>query len=309
MILTVTPNASLDRMIAVRHLNLGSPTRPDRVLLHPGGGGVHASRVIRQLGGETLATGFLGGENGRIVKALMDAEGLPHDFVVIANQTRCNVCVVEDERGNLVELPEQGPEVSVEEVEALVAKVKTLLPRASLLLLSGSLPPGTPADFFQSLVRLSHVPVILDTSGPALKAGLAARPWLVKPNLVEFEVLVGKTDMTEAEQIREAERLVGEGVGAVALTRGADPILLVTGEGTWRITPPRIRCYNSIGCGDTFTGAVAVHYLRTRDLVAAVAYGVAAATVNCFYLAAGWAPPEEVAKMLPRVKVERIPRY
>ncbi|GIJ45474.1 hypothetical protein Val02_23600 [Virgisporangium aliadipatigenens] len=184
MILTVTLNPALDITYGVDTLTRHGTHRVRAVAARPGGKGLNVAGVLRQLGEPVHATGLLGGATGAEVAGLLD--GVPHTFTPIAGTTRRTVTVVD---GDATGFWEPGPAVTADEWLSFVDAFAALLRDAAVVVLSGSVPPGVPADGYAALVVLARqagVPVILDADGDPLRHGLAAGPDVVKPNAAEL---------------------------------------------------------------------------------------------------------------------------
>ncbi|MCU7728594.1 PfkB family carbohydrate kinase [Actinoplanes sp. KI2] len=191
MIVTVTLNPALDLTYAVDALVPHGTHRVATVAERPGGKGLNVARVLHALGEPVLATGLLGGTTGGRVAHLLAAEGVRSSFTPIAGETRRTVAVVD--RADATGFWEPGPTVTPAEWSAFVAEFRELLGPATVVTLSGSLPQGVPIDAYASLIALATaagVPTVLDTSGPALRAGLLAGPSVAKPNADELAALL-----------------------------------------------------------------------------------------------------------------------
>jgi tagatose 6-phosphate kinase len=268
VIVTVTLNAALDVTYRVDRLCAGKTHRVRDVHSRPGGKGVNVADVLRQLGEPVIATGFAG---PRLVAEL------PH-FVPIAAESRRTIAVVDADAVTV--LNEPGPPISAAEWAALEAEFDRLAATASVVVLSGSL-PGLPADAYARLIRRSPAPVILDAEGEPLRAGIAAGPALIKPNIDELAGLLGRTPTLPGD------------CHAVdvptAVTLGPDGAVLSTSDGTWSARPPRPVQGNPTGAGDAFTAALAIGLAHNRswpetlaDAVALSAAAVAAPVAGAF---------------------------
>ncbi|MBE1461160.1 1-phosphofructokinase family hexose kinase [Kibdelosporangium phytohabitans] len=238
-ILTVTLNAALDVTYQISTLSPGDTHRVHHVHTRPGGKGVNVADVLTQLGHPVTATGFAGPEL---------TTRLP-GFVPITGQSRRTVTIVEQTGTGATLFTEPGPVISPGEWQALLDRFDQLAAHARVVVLSGSLPPGLPADTYAQLITRSPAPVILDTDGDPLRHGLTARPALIKPNLDELTRLLGR----EPDLPADCHTL---GV-PVAATLGAGGALLATPDGTWRARPPGPVPGNPTGAGDAFTAALA----------------------------------------------------
>ena len=250
MILTVTLNTALDITYRVRSLRPHASHRVSEVTERPGGKGVNVARVLAALGYEVTVTGFTGGATGRVVQEKLAAvPGVVDALVPVSGATRRTVAVVDDRSGDTTQLSEPGPTITPSEWSAFLAAYDDLLPAASAVALCGSLPPGVPVGAYAGLVRTARsfaVPVLLDTSGEALRRGVAARPDIIKPNADELAELTGSHDPLRATQ--DARR---RGAGAVVASLGPEGLLALTREGRWRATPPTPVRGNPTGAGDS----------------------------------------------------------
>lgn len=249
MILTVTLNTALDITYQVRALRPHASHRVSEVIERPGGKGLNVARVLAALGHEVTVTGFTGGATGRVVQERLTATpGVVDALVPVTGATRRTIAVVDAHTGDTTQLNEPGPTITPAEWSAFQEAYDDLLASASAVALCGSLPPGVPVGAYAGLVRAAKaadVPVLLDTSGEALRRGVAARPDIIKPNADELAELTGSHEPTRATQ--DARR---RGARAVVASLGAAGLLALTPEGRWRATPPTRVHGNPTGAGD-----------------------------------------------------------
>ncbi len=247
MILTVTANPALDVTYRVATLVPHGTHRVSAVAERAGGKGLNVARVLHTLGVPVLATGLLGGATGSRVKTLLSG-GPAGSFVPIGGETRRTVAVADD--GDATGFWEPGPVVSAAEWAAFLRHFRSLAGAADVVVLSGSLPPGAPADGYATLIELSGpARTILDTSGEALRHGLAAGPDVAKPNAAELAaVLGGSCDPVAARAL---------GPRAVVVSHGPDGLVAATAAGTWRSRPPYAVAGNPTGAGDACVAALA----------------------------------------------------
>ena len=247
MILTVTPNPSLDRTYEVPALERGEVIRATGERMDPGGKGVNVSRAVAAAGRRTVAVLPLGGAPGALVADLLDAQGIEVAPVPVAGATRSNIALAESD-GVLTKINAPGPELSVEEQELLLETVRAQSRDASWIACCGSLPRGLAPSWYAEVVARAHAGgarIALDTSGRALQEALRERPDVVKPNAEELAELTGSHEPSRAT--RDARR---RGAQAVVASLGPDGLLAHTPEGHWRATPPRRYRGNPTGAGD-----------------------------------------------------------
>jgi tagatose 6-phosphate kinase len=249
VILTVTLNTALDITYRVRALRPHASHRVSEVTERPGGKGLNVARVLAALGHEVTVTGFAGGATGRAVRdQLTAASGVVDALVPVAGATRRTIAVVDDHTGDTTQLNEPGPTITPAEWSAFQQAYGDLLASAEAVALCGSLPPGVPVGAYAGLIRsakAADVPVLLDTSGEALRRGVAARPDIIKPNADELAELTGSHEPLRATQ--DARR---RGARSVVTSLGESGLLALTPEGLWHATPPTRLRGNPTGAGD-----------------------------------------------------------
>lgn len=281
MIVTVTANPALDVTYGIDRLVPNHAHRVRSVRQRAGGKGVNVARVLQRLGHETHVVATAGGATGAFVRSDLDAAGLPHGLVGIAGESRRTVTLVSSEDGQATLINEPGPKVSAPERAQLTEIVHRVSASASAVVLAGSLPGGIPDGEYAQLVAMladQGVPTVLDTSGVALRAGVAAGPDIIKPNAEELAELTATDDPVEgAMALREL------GARDVVVSLGSEGLLAVTGAGSWRARPSRTVSGNATGAGDAVVAALAAGLRngwrwpdRLRAAVAASASAVVA---------------------------------
>ncbi|MFH9430630.1 1-phosphofructokinase [Streptomyces sp. NPDC017615] len=279
MILTVTPNPSLDRTYEVPALERGEVVRASGERMDPGGKGVNVSRAVAAAGRRTLAVLPLGGAPGALVAELLDAQGIEVAPVPVAGATRSNIALAEAD-GILTKINAPGPELTAAEEESLLDTVRTHSADADWIACCGSLPLGLAPSWYADVVARAHsggARIALDTSGPALLQALRARPDVVKPNAEELSAAVGRPLHTVGDAVKAAEELRAMGARAVLASLGADGQLLVDDEGTWFGTARVAAVRSNVGAGDaSLAGFLIAGGGGPEALASAVAHGAAA---------------------------------
>ncbi|OOP62536.1 1-phosphofructokinase [Arthrobacter sp. SRS-W-1-2016] len=311
MIVTLTANPSLDRTVELpAPLARGEVQRAVAVHQHSGGKGVNVSRALVASGLDTVAV-LPGGDSDPVLAGLLD-DGVPYAALPISEPLRSNVTLTEPD-GITTKINEPGPELSLDEQEALIGLLLDRSRGASWVVLAGSLPPGVPADFYATVARRLRStyddlanggpPLIaIDSSGAPLIAAITAdslgningKPDLLKPNaeeLAELAAAAGLTDVHTADELeadpglaaRAAAAVVGSGVGAVLATLGSKGAVLVTADGAWLATHPPIQAVSTVGAGDSSLAGYLLAATKggtSQDcLRQAVAHGAAAASL------------------------------
>jgi 1-phosphofructokinase family hexose kinase len=256
MIVTVTPNPALDLTWHVDHLTFGGSHRADAGVARAGGKGLNVARVAHGQGAAVVALATVGGGSGVEFAAELTASGVPHALVEVAGATRRSIAVVDEERGDTTIVNERGVSPADPEWAALLAENGDRLPTASVLVISGSLPPNAPEQLLPVLIgvgRDAGVPVIVDTSGPALLQAADAGASVLKPNAAELAEATGIADPIDG-----ARSLIDRGVELVLLSLGADGMLAVTASGALHARLDAPLAGNPTGAGDASVAACAV---------------------------------------------------
>lgn len=281
-ILTLTMNSTIDVSTGIAHVVPERKLRC-RVPRHEaGGGGINVARAIRKLGDQSTALYTAGGPPGEILKKILSDEQLEHQPLSIAGWTRESVIVREDSSDRQFRFGMPGPEVQEKEWRHALDAVRNHDPFPDFVALSGSLPPGVPADFcarIAAIVRDRGSRLLLDTSGEPLRIAVDQGVFLIKPNRREFGQLVGQDLDSEEQQNEAATDLVKSGkVRALVLSLGAAGVLAVDAQGLERIHPPSVKFRSAIGAGDSMLAGIVVGLARGLSWHDTLRLGVAAGT-------------------------------
>lgn len=310
MIVTVTANPATDRLVGLLEpLERGAVLRSDAAHDDPGGKGINVARVLHAAGVAVIAV--LPGAADEPLLAQVDARGVARRAVPVAGRLRVNLTLAEPD-GTTTKVNSPGPRLSEAEVDALTLAVLDAAPDGGWVVLSGSLPPGMPFDWYASVTnQLQHAGsrVAVDASGAALSdAVLHASPQLIKPNAEELAGLLGcEPDEIEGDR-REAARRAQQarqehGVETVLLTLGAAGTVLATADGSWFCPPVPVTVRSTVGAGDSSLAGYLIAEVAGRGpaecLASAAAHGAAAAALPGSALPA----PTDLAHVPPAVPV------
>ena len=310
MISTVTLNTSIDKAYQLGcPLVDGTVMRVETCIDNAGGKGLNAARAVATCGEQVLATGFVGGNNGRLLCELLDADGIEHDFVHIESETRCCVNVLEP-NGRSTEFLEPGRPVGSEEVARMREKVTEIAARADVVTFNGSVPAGAGMDIYRelvSVVRAAGKPAILDTSGTLLVNSLEARPTMIKPNTDEIQAILGRKPES-IDEIIAAAREVHEkcGIEKVVVSLGGEGSVMACDQGVFRGRAPKIDVVNPVGSGDTMVGAFAVAIARGMSVEEQLAYAMSCASANCLSASTGHFDMAVADELRASTSVERV---
>jgi tagatose 6-phosphate kinase len=325
--LTVTVNTAVDTTYVLDRLTLGAINRVARALPAPGGKGNNVARVLTTLGHEVVATGFAGGYTGRFIADRLRALGIEPALVPVADESRICLTVVEEATGRITEIREPGVTVGGEDAARLLVRASELATGTDTVVVSGSLAPGLPPDFYAGLVnalRATDTFIALDTSGEALRLGLGGQPDLIKPNAEELAELLGAeagarpsggagarpcapTSASLIEAARDGLPAIGlAGDATVLLSLGGDGAALIRNGGAYHAVPPAVDVVNTVGCGDALLAGYVDARARNATDTDALAHAVAVGTAAALHEAVGVVSVDDIARLRPEVRVREM---
>jgi|TARA_R110000868_G_scaffold67056_6_gene199348 6-phosphofructokinase 2 len=280
-IATLTLNPTIDGSSEAETVRHTHKVRTSNERFDPGGGGINVARVLARLGCDVEAMYLAGGVTGPVLGGLLERAGIPKRCVEIAGDTRISLAVHEQETGKEYRFVPAGPELTFEECQRCLDAVSQL--SCSWLVVSGSLPRGVPDDFYADIIdiaQMRNMRLVLDTSGPALKAALArGGVYLVKPSLGEMEQLVGTPLRDSGRIIAEAKRVVESGgAEVIAVTMGHQGAIMAHAGGVLTLPALAVEVRSAVGAGDSFVAGMTHGLAMGRSLEDAFRLGIAAGT-------------------------------
>jgi len=303
MIYTCTLNPSVDYIVKVDDFRLGELNRAAQTAVFPGGKGINVSRVLKRLGMDSVALGFIGGFTGAFIEQALAQENIPCDFVKVPEATRINIKL---KSGKETEINGQGPTIAPPFAAELMEKVQSLR-QGDILVLAGSIPTSLPSDFYGKIVKAAkeaNVKVVVDTSGPALKQLIESKPFLVKPNHQELGDLFDTILHSKADAIVYGRRLVELGVENVIVSLAGDGAFFFNKEVTLFAEAPKGVVRNSVGAGDSMVAGFLAAYMSGKSVEGAFAYSVATGSATAF--SEDLCTKEKVEQLLQEVKVTHV---
>lgn len=309
MIATVTLNPALDRCIYVDSLLPNDTNRVIRMETDAGGKGLNGSRVLKELGSETIALGFVGGHTGHYIEHVLKSNGIPVDFVYTDTDTRTNLCIQEVSGAPPTTLNELGPHITESQFDELFAKVREAASRSSIVIFGGSLPPGAPVDTYQRLVKLAAdagAKVVLDSDGEPMRLGMEAAPFMIKPNRDEVRRLVDVDIHSLDDAGHAAELLSQAGIKLVVISMGAQGALARSDEGTFFAASPDITPVSSIGSGDSMVAGIMHILSQGKSLAEALVWGTAAGAATAMTDGTDICRRHQVLELLAKVHVQQL---
>jgi 6-phosphofructokinase 2 len=309
MIYTVTLNPALDRAITVEDIKFDDLNRMTSDVRYAGGKGIDVSRVIKELGGESIALGFLGGYGGLELQGRLINEGIICDFVKIAEETRTNIIVNDESSGNHMLLSATGPRVRPQDVGEIFNKLSTLTPKPSYVGLSGSLPRDITPNIYTQLIKViteQGGKAVLDTDNEPLRLGIKATPYMIKPNKHELGRLINKEIKGPDEAVSAARKLNEMGIHIVAMSMGKDGLIVVTKDVAFQCISPNVKVKSTVGAGDSLLAGLILGLEDGKPLKDAAILGTAAGTATVMTPGTELCHKEDVERLIKRIKVKRL---
>ena len=307
MITAICLNPALDRTVTVDSLVPGRVNRIRTSRTDVGGKGVNVAVVCRRLGLEAQVIGCAGVDGYAKLQAMARAEDIGCVFHKAEGAIRLNTKVMPLDGSGVTELNEPGPTLSAEDLDVFFDLAIDSARKSSYVVVTGSLPPGCPADTYRSLIEaLSPAPCILDVGGAALREGLKAKPFLVKPNHHELAEAVGHPLHT-LEDIRSAARaFVDAGVQHVVVSLGKDGALYVGREGELLAPEIPVRVRSTVGAGDALVGGLLYGLIKSGSMREALRAGAAAGTASVMTEGTQLIVPADFERLLGQVQIQEL---
>jgi 1-phosphofructokinase len=308
MIVTLTPNTAIDYTLQVESFGLGSTIRAVSSAWGMGGKAADASWILGKLGIPTKALGFAAGRNGQRMESMLRERAVETDFVWVDGETRLNSVIAIAGEGHST-IISASLKVSPEHLAELGIRYQKALEGASCVVMGGSLPKGVPVEFYAEAIGKAHahgVPVIFDSSGPSLEAGLQSHPELIKPNLAELTKLLGYSPGSR-DAVHQSARKIGEEFGThVIVTLGEEGAIAVFRDGAYFVDPVSTSVVSAAGAGDGVLAGMALAYDRQKPLEYGLRHGFALAGAILGTLATADFRVEDYQELLPQIRITSL---
>ncbi|WP_249779737.1 1-phosphofructokinase family hexose kinase [Bradyrhizobium sediminis] len=308
-IVTLTINPAVDVSTSVKKMVPFTKMRCAQAQRDPGGGGINVARVLKRLGIEVSAIYPAGGATGKLLGTLVERESVRSVLIPAENETREDLTIFDEATREQYRLVFPGAPLNDLEWKECLASLARIKPPPAFVIASGSLPAGVPDDFYGRVAQASkaHSKVIVDTSGPLLKAALQQGVYLIKPNLHEFQDLTGIAASDDAALIEAGQRLIALGqVEVIALSLGPDGALLITRDLAMRANGLPIKPVSVSGAGDSFLGAMVWSLVNDGSLENALRFGVAGGSAALLSPGTELCKPEDMHRLAAEVTVRPI---
>lgn len=261
MIITLTLNPAVDKTIEVNNFKVNTVNRVSSVRIDAGGKGINVSKVIHQLGEESIAMGILAGKSGEYIQKTLNDLKITNDFLYVDGETRTNLKIVDRVNRFNTDINEKGPSVNQNDLQSLLEKLLSKLDEKSVLVLSGSVPGNLNGDIYRKLIKEAKAKgarTILDADGELFVEGIKSGPYLIKPNINELENYFKKTISSPYEAIDLAKEIFNLGVEKIVVSLGAEGAIFMTKNQTIFARGIKVQTISTVGAGDSMVAAMAM---------------------------------------------------
>lgn len=309
MIYTVTLNPAIDKTVVIENFSAGSVNRVQTVREDPGGKGINVSKCLGKLGVKSVAAVILAGQTGSKLKSMIENEGVCVLDVWAEGENRTNLKIIDPVKKENTDINEPGPVVTEALLERLKQTIGSRIQPGDIVILSGSLPAGVDRGLYAewtAYFRSLHGCVYLDADGEPMHKGMAAVPYMIKPNDTELAALVGKSSLSVEDMLREGKDIYDTGIQEIVISLGGDGALFVNRDGCFRAEGLKVEVKSTVGAGDSMVAAMAYGQEKklSREKWIKLAIAMGAASV----MQSGTQPPEAnlVWELTEQVKIEKL---
>ena len=300
MIYTVTFNPAIDYVVRMDQFILDTVNRTTAEEIYYGGKGINVSTVLKELGQDSVALGFIAGFTGNEIAQGLKKQGIQTDFICLKEgMSRINVKIKAQQE---TEINGQGPHIDAQALEALFQKLD-LLQKDDVLILAGSIPSSMPEDSYEQIMKRMDgkgILTVVDATKNLLVNVLKYHPFLVKPNNHELGEIFQTVLKTSDEIVEAAKKLQQMGARNVLISMAGDGAILVAENGEiHQIGVPKGTVQNSVGAGDSMVAGFMAGYLEKNDYLYALRFGTASGSATAF--SKGLAVKEEIERLLQQV--------
>jgi len=308
MIYTITLNPALDRFVVVEQLLTEDTTRILSETPYAAGKGINVSRVVRELGGQSVALGLVGGYEGLQLEGLLINAGVMADFTRISGETRTNIILCEQTKGRQYVISAKGPEVNATEIGLFYQNVNQIKDM-DYLILSGSLPRGVTPNLYGQLIlagKKKKAFIVLDTDGKSLNESIEYQPTCIKPNTYELSRLAERELKTEQDIIGFCDKIHSKGIPYILVSRGREGLLLSSVKQKIKAVAPPVEADSTVGAGDSAVGGFVLAHSQGKDLADCVRLSCAAGTATAQTPGTELCHRTDVEAILPKVQISNL---
>lgn len=306
MITTVCLNPCVDRTVFVNQFLPGELNKVDHCRCDVAGKGFNVNQVLQHLGvpAQCLCLDYTG--SGDAIKKVMAERNIPYTAVKVPGELRMNIKLMDMISGEMTEINEQGTLVEADTQEKVMQLLNRLIPQTDILVLNGSVPPGFTSDIYRQMIEVANaagVKTILDASGKMLAEGIKAKPWAIKPNTYELELLCGRKIQGSADAIAVCKQIVAEGIHSVCLSMGAEGAWMIEKDGVWYSAGIDIQVKSRHGAGDSLVAGLCAALQQNGGPEEQLRMAVAAAHGSLLLEGTQLCTKEDFDQMLPLIAV------
>jgi len=308
MILCLNLNAAIDKTLIVPSFELNKIHRPKSAILLAGGKGVNVGRALKTLGEVPVVSGWVGGYAGQFIERELQREGIQTDFVHTDFESRTCTSILDPDNGTLTEVYEVGEPIPLEKVDQLRDHFRAIIRNYKAVTLSGSLPAGVPSNFYADLIKIAGEAGVLtffDSSGDALRQGVEARPFLIKPNETEAKSLLRVDPNHTLDFTQAAVEISAKYETSVILSLGANGAVAVNGQQVFTVKNPNVEAKSAVGSGDCLLAGLTYGFTHGLSFEETVTCGIAAGTANTLTIGAGQFKLEDFERLRGQVQINK----
>lgn len=310
MIATITLNPSVDICYYLDEFNWNDVNRCSSYIKTAGGKGINVSKVLKQLGNEVVATGFLGGTTGQFIKKELESRFIMPRFIEIEAETRNCIAILSN--GSQTEILESGPAISNEESHSFLQLIADLTDFNAIKVISasGSIPQGLGKDYYRKIIEIANsrnVKFVLDTSGDSLKEAIKASPYLIKPNISEIEGLFNAKIASEQELVSKMVELKREyQIQMIVVSLGKNGSIALCGDELYRVTIPEVEVKNPVGSGDALVAGMVSELAKDSTYEEILRVGNTCGVLNAMSAETGSVRMEDFSKIYDAIRIQKF---
>lgn len=308
-VITVTLNPCIDKTFNLEKFSKGNVNRADDWRIDAGGKGINVSRALTNFKVSNISLGIIGGSTGERLKRLLLEEGIESDFLEVLGDTRTNYKIFDKETKDTTDINEAGIPMDNMMMERFLEKYRQSIKDAEYVVLAGSLPPNTNKAVYRVLIEEAEkmgVRAILDAEGDALREGIAAIPYAIKPNIHEFEELLGRKMKNENEILEGMKELNKSGIELVVVSMGGDGAIFMKDNIAFKTKPLLLDKKSTVGCGDAVVSGIVYSLVNGFDLKKTAMIASAAGSITASKDGTNMCTKDEVMSVYGNVLTERI---
>jgi 1-phosphofructokinase len=276
-------NPAVDKTIKISEFKIGEVNRVDFLRADAGGKGINVSKTIKELRGNSIALGFVGGKSGEVIKEYLNNVGIKNDLINIKGETRTNSKIIDTVNNTHTDINESGPEVRREDIACIKSKILAYTKEGTIIVLSGSVPMGVGESIYKEIIEEANklkAKVILDADGNLFTEAIKAGPYIVKPNIHELERAFNRTLKDEKSVIEVSKSLLQYGIKYVVVSLGGEGSIVISNEAIIKVEGLKVEVKSTVGAGDSMVGALAIALERGYSIEDALRLAAATSTAS-----------------------------